>query len=330
MKHQLLILTLAACLMAAPAFADTWSGTVAASETAEVTIPSDGTLTSLALEVGQTVHAGDAVGTIRQTKVFAPTDGTIAAIHLEEGDKASGTVLEISPISLYTLTCTTDNYAKTPENALVHSGEVLYVRCTVDGSHRALARVTTISGADFNAEVIGGELYVGESVYLYRQSNFAVESLIGKGTVTTHETLAVTGDGIITELRVSVGDAVEKGQWLFSCASSENTAITIPANGVVTDIRVSAGNAVKEDDTAAVIATDISLRVDVSSDDAGRFQRGGTWYYIRNDDPHEVHYRATVLQVLINESDASATIVLRPEAEQLPIGMGIILTDEME
>ena len=330
MKTRFLLIMLAALLAVSPALADTWAGSVTASATTEIEIPSDGTLTSLNLEVGQRVEAGQVVGGIRETKVFAPVDGSVAAVHLETGDKADGTVLEISPVSRYTLTCTAENYAKTPENALIHSGESLYVKCSADGTHRAIARVTTIDGAAFSAEVTAGELYVGEAVFLYRSREFTTDSLVGKGTVTTHDTVAVSGNGVLLKLRVAVGDTVERGQWLFSTASTDDTQITVPVDGIVTAVNVQVGSAVQEDQSAATLATAITLRAEVSADDAMRFKKGDTWYYTRNDDSHETHRTCTVQRVLTNEADASATIVLIPEEKDLPIGLGIILTDEKD
>ena len=330
MKTRFLLIMLAALLAVSPALADTWAGSVTASATTEIEIPSDGTLTSLNLEVGQRVEAGQVVGGIRETKVFAPVDGSVAAVHLETGDKADGTVLEISPVSRYTLTCTAENYAKTPENALIHSGESLYVKCSADGTHRAIARVTTIDGAAFSAEVTAGELYVGEAVFLYRSREFTTDSLVGKGTVTTHDTVAVSGNGVLLKLRVAVGDTVERGQWLFSTASTDDTQITVPVDGIVTAVNVQVGSAVQEDQSAATLATAITLRAEVSADDAMRFKKGDTWYYTRNDDSHETHRTCTVQRVLTNEADASATIVLVPEEKDLPIGLGIILTDEKD
>ena len=330
MKTRFLLIMLAALLAVSPALADTWAGSVTASATTEIEIPSDGTLTSLNLEVGQRVEAGQVVGGIRETKVFAPVDGSVAAVHLETGDKADGTVLEISPVSRYTLTCTAENYAKTPKNALIHSGESLYVKCSADGTHRAIARVTTIDGAAFSAEVTAGELYVGEAVFLYRSREFTTDSLVGKGTVTTHDTVAVSGSGVLLKLRIAVGDTVERGQWLFSTASTDDTQITVPVNGIVTAVNVQVGSAVQEDQSAATLATAITLRAEVSADDAMRFKKGDTWYYTRNDDSHETHRTCTVQRVLTNEADASATIVLVPEEKDLPIGLGIILTDEKD
>lgn len=327
-RTLLLIVCLALCLASFQALADTWAGSVAADTTTDVLMPADGTLSSFSLEVGQTVRAGDAAGQIRETKVFSPADGAVAAIHLDTGDTADGTVLEIAPVSQYMLTCTSDSYAKTPEAALIHSGEQVYVRCTADGTHRATARVTTVDGTSFNAEATGGELYVGETVFIYRQPGFAQDSLIGKGTVTTHDTLSVEGTGVLLSLRVAVGDRVERGQWLFSTASSEQTAVIVPADGVVTAVSVRPGDTVREDQAAATLATGLCLRAEVSADDAPRFAKGGVWYYTRNDDPHETHHPCVVTRVLTNENDASAVIVLAPEEADLPLGLGIILTDE--
>ena len=323
-------LLIIACAVCASAFADVWNGSVAAATEVEIIIPADGTLDTFDLTVGQTVSTGDVVGHIRETKVFSPIDGEVAAVHLETGDKADGTVIEIAPVSLYLLTCTAENTAKTPENALIHIGEQVYVKCTADGSHRAIARVTALDGMDYEAEVIGGELYVGESVFIYRDRNFAQSSQIGKGTVTSQETLPVAGEGVILQLRVGIGDRVERGQWLFSTASSSKTDIIAQADGVITSVSVEIGSQVHEDQTAAVIATGISLRVDVSADDAPRFRKGARWYYTRSDDPHETLLPATVRSVLLNEKDASATVVLIPDEKVIPIGLGISLTDEIE
>ena len=102
----------------------------------------------------------------------------------------------------------------------------------------------------------------------------------------------------------------------------------VPQSGIVTALHASAGSEVVKDQSAATIATSVSLRAEVSADDAARFKKGDTWYYTRNDDPHETHFTCTVQRVLTNEADASATVVLIPEEKDLPIGLGIILTDE--
>ena len=327
---RLIILTAIMALTVTWACADTFSGTVNALRTEQLLIPADGVLEAFDLEVGQTLSAGEQVGHVRPTKVFSPLTGTVAAVHLEVGDSADGTVLEIDPLSKYTVTCTITGYAKTVENALIHSGETLHIRCTADGTHRATGIVTTITGAEYTVEVTGGELYVGETVYLYRDPACRTESLVGKGTVTAHDTTPISGSGVILTLRAGVGDTVERGQWLFSTASDDQTAVISPVTGVVTEVNVKKGASVREEQAAALIAVGRTLRVSVTADDAPLFSKGDTWYYTRNDDSHETHLPATVLRVLTNENDASATVELSPQDDSLPLGLGIYITDEAD
>lgn len=307
--------------------ADSWNGSVTALETVRVTAPAEGIAEALTLETGARTEEGVTAGMIRAEKIFAPEDGTVSVIMAEEGETVTGAVLEISPVSLYTVTCTVTDVAQTPETALIHIGEMVYIRCMADGSHRAEAVVTAVSGAEWTAETTAGELYVGEAVYLYRDPEYAAASRIGKGTVTAHDPLTVTAGGVITRMRVAAGDRVERGQWLFSVASAEETEIRVPAAGIVTGVSVSPGDRVTEGQELAEIAVSCAIRVTVPADEAGQFAPGQTWMYTRGDDPHENLYPCRVSRVLIHEEDASGTVELIPEGgELLPVGMTVTIT----
>ena len=327
MKRVIGILAAALCLWTAAACADTWAGSVQAAQTVTAVSPADGVAQGLTLTVGQTVAAGEALGSIRAEKVFAPVDGTVAAIHSQTGDRVDGTVLEIAPVSRYAVTCTVDGVARTPENALIHMGETLWIRCAADGSHTAMRRVTAIDGAGFGVETTAGELYVGEAVYLFRDADFTADARVGKGTVTAQETVKVSGSGVLLTLRPAVGDQIEKGQWLFSLAGSEETLITAPAAGVVTAVGASEGDAVREQDVVAEIATATALRITVDAGDISRFAPGSAWYYTRGDDPHETHFPCTVSRVLLGGENGTAAVELTAEAD-LPIGLSVLVTDE--
>ncbi len=328
-KGKIAAFCLAAILLVSAACADTWEGSVTAAETVTLNAPAAGILTELTLEVGQTVTAGMTAGETAQTAVFAPADGSIAAVHAKAGEKVSGTVLEISPTSQYLVTCTTSNVAKTVENALIHMGETVYMKCTVDGSHRAVGTVVSIDNTTYEVEVIGGELYVGEAVYVYRDAALSTGRLLGKGTVTSHETLAVAGEGRLLTMRAEAGRNVAKGQLLFTTATTEETALIIPADGVVTQLKAAKGANVQEDQAVADIAVGTALRIQVTADEAARFHVGGVWYYTRSDDPHENSFTAKVSRIFVSEEDASATIELIPDGQtELPIGLTIHVTDE--
>ena len=327
MKRSLLI-ALILVLAAGPAMADSWKGSVYAADRVQILAPADGILESLALEIGQTVQEGGIIGSIRPETLFSPLDGTIAAVHHEQGDKVDGTVVEISPTSLYTVTCTTSGTAKTPENALIHMGETVWIRCTADGSHRALGIVTALNGAEYTVETTAGELYVGETVYLYRSAAYSPETLIGKGTVTAHDPVAVDAKGYLLTLWAAAGDRVSRGQRLCATASAEETSVIIPADGVVLSISAEQGSSVKQDSTIAELAAGRVLRISVDAGDAPLFRCGSVWYFTRGDDPHETHIPATVSRILYDEGNAAATVELIPSADGLPIGLSVTVTDE--
>ena len=322
------VICLAAALSLCGACADSWSGSVEALETAFVTAPAEGIAETLKLETGARVSEGETAGSIRADKVFAPFDGTVAAVKAEEGDRVSGTVVEISPVSLYTVTCTVSDAAETPENALVHIGQRVYIRCMTDRTHHAEAVIVSISGSTWTAETTAGELYVGEAVYLYGDEACKADSRVGKGTVTAHETLTVSAEGVIRKLRVQPGDKVERGQWLFSVSSSAENEITIPASGIVTKVNASAGEQVQEGQELAEIAVSCAIRISVSADEAGTFAEGQEYGYTRGDDLHEETHLCRVSRVLADEADASAVVELIPEDEELlPIGLTVVVFD---
>ena len=226
-----IILCAAFALAYCGALADSWSGSVSALETVTVTAPADGIPEGFDLETGERVTEGESAGSVRMEKVFAPYDGTVSVVSVKEGEKASGTVLEISPVSLYTVTCTTSGVAKTPENAMIHVGETVIIRCMTDKSHQAEAQVISVDGAQFTVETTAGELYVGEAVYLYREDNIFYSGQIGKGTVTAHEEPTVSAEGVIQQIvHEGAGGAAVRTD-VFTITSSAITEVRTLSTG---------------------------------------------------------------------------------------------------
>ena len=329
-KRLYLLLGLLLVLAMPTASADVWQGSTAAAGLTDVTAGADGILSIFDLQAGAQAAAGDVVGEIRTSACFSPIDGEIAAMHAEAGDQVSGTVLEIDPVSRYSIVCTVTGARQVPENTLVHIGETLYVKCTADGSHRAVGRIVAIDGSQYTVEVTGGELYIGETVWLYRDAGFASGSRVGSGTVLSSDPVACTADGELMTLLVAEGDSVSRGQLLYTTATDRETAITVPVSGLVTEISVSRGDQVRKDETVAVIAQRIVLRVPVDEDSAGNFHVGDELIYTRADDPHETAYTARVSRILSSVADGGVTVELIPEEADLPAGLSIELTDERD
>ena len=317
-------------LLFSAAHAEIWEGSVVTGDIADITAAADGVLTVFNLKQGQTVNAGDYVGETRLTSWYAPVSGVIAAIHEDEGDDVDGTILEISPKEQYIIDCSISGAQKTAENTFVHAGERVYVKCTVDGTHRALGRVTTISGDSFKVEVKAGELYIGETVYVYRRAAFMDRDRIGSGTVAETDNVICTGSGNLIALAVAEGEPVERGQLLYSMAPNDEVVIRAEDDGVITEILAARGDDVTEDQVLARVAVTRKIRVDASEEDAAGLEVGRELTYIRADDLHETKHKAVVTRILDNVEDATVTAEMRPEEADLPIGLSVTVTDEEE
>lgn len=325
MLKKSLSLLAALALATAPALAETYAGTTVASRTTALVSASGGVLESLSLLPGQSVAAGETVGSTRAEKVFAAWDGTVALCCADAGDAVDGTVLEISPTSRYTVYCTVDGAYSDPETELVHIGEQLYLRCTANGTHKAVGVVTSIDGAEYQVEVIGGELYVGEVVNLYRDADFSAARRVGVGTAVVAEPIEYSASGTLIELCVQEGEIIERGELLFTWAQADSTQIVSPAGGVVASVLVAPGNVLKIGQTVAELVQpgDVRIQVQLTAADAARIQFGDAATYIRADDPTETPRSAIVEGVSAIADGEGYVVLLIPEDFDLPLGLSV-------
>ena len=233
MLRRLASLSLALLLMAAPALAEVFEGKTVALSTTAIVAQTSGILDVADFQVGKRVEAGETLAELRSTPVFSSQDGSVTLIHAQEGDSVSGTLLEIMPVECYTVYCTVDKAYQSAESTLVHAGETVYVKCTSDGTHRAIGIIAQIDGEEYRVLTIGGELYVGETVYLYRDEDFTTAQRVGIGTVVVSETQACEAEGKLTRLHVSEGDCVERGQLLYEL---DGGSLLAEADGIITSV----------------------------------------------------------------------------------------------
>ena len=325
MLKKSLSLLAALALATAPALAETYAGTTVASRTTALVSASGGVLESLSLLPGQRVEVGETVGSTRAEKVFAAWDGTVALCHAGAGDSVDGTVLEISPTSRYTVYCTVDGAYGDPETELVHTGEQLYLRCTANGTHKAVGVVTYIDGAEYQVEIIGGELYVGEVVNLYRDADFSAARRVGVGTAVVAEPIEYSASGTLIELCVQEGEIIERGELMFTWAQADSTQIVSPAGGVVASVLVAPGDVLQSDQIVAELVQpgDVRIQVQLTAADAARIQFGDAATYIRADDPTETPRSAIVEGVSAIADGEGYVVLLIPEDFDLPLGLSV-------
>lgn len=254
-------LVLCLLLMAATASAEErFDGQVIAGETFSITAPYGGVVKSIGLRVGTLVQVNDVIATLSTTRVLATEDGTIRGLFASQGDSAETTVLYLAPVSKFTVSANISKAYESAETMYVTVGEKVYLRCTKDGSHRAEGIITAVKGSSYTVQTTAGELYMEESVNIYRAKDYAAKQCIGSGTVSRTEALAISGTGSILKLHVKDGDEVERGQILFETVDGDiggmvysDSSIRSTAAGVIAEVAVKAGQQVKQEDVLATV-----------------------------------------------------------------------------
>ena len=274
-KKWLSLCLCALCLTGAARAEIALSGTVAAREAAAVTANIGGSVEKVFVRAGDRVEAGDVVATVALTGVYAPADGTVRGIMAEAGDSAGETVLSIAPMSKYTVTADISDAYDSAANKHVTVGETVYMECSRDGSHVAVGRVVKAEGSAYTVEVTGGELYMEETVYIYRDEDHSSSARIGSGTVSRTAELAVSGTGRVAELYVSEGERVERGQLLFTCVEADTVEdallggeIRSTASGVVASVAAQAGQQAAVGSTVLTVYPTEGFCVELSVEEA--------------------------------------------------------------
>lgn len=322
--HRILLAgVLAVCMLTSAALAEVYEGTVAAASEIQVTAASGGVLEALNAEIGSIVSEGDVLGSLRTSRVFASQDGTVANIQYREGEEADGTVMEIYPMERYQIYCTVDEAYQSAESTLVHSGEQVYIKCTNNGTHRGVGLITQIDGDEYRVLAIGGELYVGETVYLYRDKDFSTKQRIGIGTVVTSDTEIYEADGMIVRMHVEEGEYVERGELLYEIADG-NTEILVPEDGLIMDTAVQQGDHVEEEQTVLTLVPDGQFCIEIYADEASAAQmtEGDTVEITYPSDTQERIWPGVIAEIFRIAEESNYRVKILPEStEGLKLGM---------
>ena len=314
---------LAALLVGVTASAEVCTGVTVALSTVSVAAEISGTLAAPAVGAGERVAEGQALLTLSSRRVFASADGTVSLAETEEGKAVDGTVLQIAPTWRYTIHCTVSQAYQSAENTLVHAGETLYARCTQDGSHRAVGTVCNIDGAAYQLLTTGGELYLGEVVYLYRGTDFTAAQRVGIGTVVASDPVAYSGSGTLTRLCVAAGDLVERGQLLYEMDGGE---IASPVSGIVTAVEAQPGASVEKAQVVARVVPDgqVGVRVLLDEATAARVQPGDAVELAFASDPEGETVPGTLIDCAWVSEDGAYVARIQPQTDALlPLGLSV-------
>ena len=272
-----LLLALLCCLTPCAALADvSFDGSVVSGGVTSVRAPFGGVVTSVSVQAGDRVEAGDAVAEVETTKVYAPEAGTVTGLFVQPGDNAEtvaaryGAALYIAPTNKYSIAADIEKAYNDSANKYVNIGETVYIACTSDSDHTAVGVIVAAEGTTYTVETTSGELMMEETVNIYRSSERESSSRIGRGTVSRTAEVAVSATGSVVALHVSDGDTVERGQLLFETVSGDldglyatGSAITSTVSGVVASVNASAGATLNKGDTVLSVYPDDSLEIEI-------------------------------------------------------------------
>lgn len=266
---KIVCLALCMLMLAVPACAEErFDGQVVAGETVSVTAPFGGVVKSCGLRVGALVNENDVIASLSTTRVVATEDGTIRGVFASPGDSAENTVLYLVPVSKFTVSASISKAHESAETTFVNMGEKVYLRCTRDGSHRAVGVVTAVRGSSYTVQTTAGELYMEETVNIYRTADYAARQCIGSGKVSRAEALPVSGTGSILKMHVQDGEEVERGQILFETVTGDiagyddaDSNVRSTASGVIAEVRVKAGQQVSQGDVMIMVHRPVGYQI---------------------------------------------------------------------
>ena len=244
----------------------TFDGKVSSSGTVEVYAPIGGTVASVEVAAGDAVEPDTVLAVMKTNKVYASEDGVVTGVMGQAGDNAEtvgsryGAVLYIEGNVRYTLSASTSYAYKSTETQYVRVGEKVYVKSRTTSSRTGSGTITAVSGTNFTVELDDGIFLLDESCEVFRESDYAAESRIGRGSIARKDPIAVTTAGSIVSIAVKDGDAVHRGELLletldgtFDGLYMSGTELYAGVQGVIAKLGVEQGGAIQKNAVTAVI-----------------------------------------------------------------------------
>ena len=270
---SLILTALVMALATGAALADSISfdGTVTAAYTHEIYADNSAQVEHVPVIVGQQVKAGETIALLRTTKIYAEEDGTVAAVFGKTGDLTDtliaryGAALYLESTVTYTIAGSTQYAYDAVDTKLVHVGEKVALRSRTESSRTGEGVIVSVEGDSYTVHVTSGEFLVGESVSIYRGSDYQDAQRIGRGPIARGADTAVTGAGRIVSVAVKAGDAVKRGDLLMETlvGTGDNPVIASDVDGVIAQIIAAQGAALEENAVVAVIWPKDAMQIEI-------------------------------------------------------------------
>ena len=334
-------------LAAGTACADTLSlnGTVEAGVTVPVYAPIGGTVDQVSVEKGMHVSAGETLFSYRTEKTYASGDGTVTGVFAKAGDDAEtvaeqyGADLYIEGTTIYSVSASTSKAYSSMETTIVHAGETVYLVCRTDAKRFGTGIITAVEGTNYTVLVTEGNFIIGDSVTIFRDSEYTEKLRLGRGTIARVNPTAVTGTGAVVSVAVKDGDQVKRGDLLmetlngtFEGYEMTGTSVTAAEEGVIVSTSTDAGTTVNKGDIVIQIAPVSGMRVEaaITADDRQALKAGDK-VTIELEADESISYEGTVRYITempeeeTEETTYKAVIDFTPDGN-VYFGMPVVVT----
>lgn len=345
MKKLLSIMATMALLLGTAQASETFDGTVIAGDTISVTAPYGGTVDQVLVKAGEVIGVGEEILTVEAEHVMATEDGTIRGVFAREGYNAQNTVMYLAPVSKYTVSASVSKAYSSAATKYVTIGEKVYIRCVKDGTHRARGVITAVQGTNYTVQTTAGELYMEETVEIFRTEDYDDKSSIGRGTVSRTDAIPMSGTGSILRMHVSDGEEVERGQILFETVSGvidaaivADPAVRSQVGGVVAEIKAQAGQKIAQGDVILQVyqPEDYLISFAITEDMLSSVQAGDkVQIYFHWNEDKSMPFAGTVTEVSYigsakeGSSDMTYTGYIAFEADEtVRLGMNVTIVTE--
>ena len=219
-----LLLTLCLACACAPALAESgliFTASVQPAQTYALKAPASGELAPFTVREGDRIASGDALFAIEPVRVYADVSGTAALVNAKAGDIADavterfGAVVMVEYDDRYVIHASTRTGYNNAANRDLHVGTPVYLK-SLNNEHTADGLITAVSGTDITVQVIGGDLVYTHEIRIYRDPDYAADTMAARGNLSTVAPRAYSASGTITDVGVKAGEKVEPGDYLFS------------------------------------------------------------------------------------------------------------------
>ena len=275
LRSVLAILT--ACLFL-PGFAlasASFDGTVVSKNAIAVTAPFGGVIASVPVRKGDYVNVGDVLAEVETTKVYSPTDGTITGLFAQAGDSVAnvvtryGAAMYITPSHKFTINANTSYAFSSNENMYVHLGEVVYLRSyNFQIYNEGKGVITAVKDDTYTVETTEGEFWMGETVSIFRGADYDTTTRIGRGSVNRTAEVTVGDTGSIVAMHVRDGEEVVRGQLLYETVTGELADLVADGNqikatvaGIVEAVSATAGASIAQGGLVATVCPKDRMQV---------------------------------------------------------------------